>query len=63
MGAGGPVTHFFDMGGYGVFVWPAFAVVAALMAGLLVASLRAARRSDAELEALRGRRRGGADDA
>lgn len=56
------MTQFFEMGGYGVFVWPAFAVVAALMAGLFATSLRAARRSDAELEALRGRRRESPND-
>ena len=52
------VTQFLAMGGYAAFVWPAFAVVAALMAGLLATSLSAARRSDAEVEALRSRRRG-----
>jgi len=50
------------MGGYAAFVWPAYAVVAALMAGLLAASLGAARRSDAEVDALRSRRRGGSLD-
>jgi heme exporter protein D len=53
------VTEFFQMGGYAAYVWPAFAAVAALMAGLLVASVRGARRSDREVEALRSRRRGG----
>ena len=57
------LTEFFRMGGYGAYVWPAFVVVAALMAGLLAVSLRSARRSDGELEALRGRRRGGGLDA
>jgi heme exporter protein D len=57
------VTEFFLMGGYGAYVWPSFAVVAALMAGLLASSLRAARRSDAEVETLRSRRRGGELDA
>jgi heme exporter protein D len=52
------LTQFFAMGGYAAFVWPAFAVVGALMAGLLAVSLRAARRSDAAFEALRSRRRG-----
>jgi heme exporter protein D len=57
------VTEFFRMGGYAAYVWPAFAVVAILMAGLLALSLRAARRSDGEVEALRSRRRGGDLDA
>jgi heme exporter protein D len=57
------LTEFFRMGGYGAYVWPAFAVVAALMGGLLASSLRAARRSDGEVEALRSRRRGGELDA
>ena len=29
---------FFDMGGYGAFVWPSFAITVAVLAGLLVAS-------------------------
>ncbi len=43
---------FFDMGGYGVFVWPSFAVSAAVLVILLVVSLRARKSAKADLEAM-----------
>ena len=48
---------FFEMGGYGAYVWPAFGAAAALMIALLVASLRAMRAREAELRALEAARR------
>lgn len=49
------------MGGYGVYIWPAYGVAAVVMLGLLAASIRASRvntRALVELEASgRGRRR------
>lgn len=49
------------MGGYGLYIWPAYGAAAVIMAGLLVASLstvRARRRELAALEAEgHGRRR------
>jgi len=50
------------MGGYAAYVWPAYGVAAAVLAGLLAESmlrLRRARRRLAALEAAEG----GADDA
>ena len=49
------------MGGHGAVIWPAYLAAAAVMAGLLVASLRAMRRRQAELDALETLRRGGAE--
>ena len=49
----------FAMGGYGVFVWPAYAVAFLVIGGLTVhsiASLRARRREAAEAEAASPRR-------
>lgn len=43
---------FFDMGGYGAFVWPAYGLTALILAGLAAMSLRALRRSQAALDAL-----------
>ncbi len=43
---------FLDMGGYGVFVWPSFAVSAAVLGVLLVVSLRARRAARADLDGL-----------
>ncbi|HEX6978005.1 MAG TPA: heme exporter protein CcmD [Alphaproteobacteria bacterium] len=37
------------MGGYAAFVWPSYAITAALLIGLLVVSLWNLRRGEAEL--------------
>ena len=53
------MNAFFHMGGYGEFVWPAYAIAALIMFLLWVISLRAQRTSRDELAALnlQGRRR------
>jgi heme exporter protein D len=54
------VTAFFQMGGYAAFVWPALGLTVAIMAGLLIATLRQLRgrqRRLAELEAAGAQRR------
>jgi heme exporter protein CcmD len=38
-GKGGEVAQFFDMGGYGGFVWSAWGVAVLVLGGLLVVSL------------------------
>lgn len=45
-------ASFFAMGGYGGYVWPAYALAVVVMAALVVASLRSVRTSEAELERL-----------
>ncbi len=40
------------MGGYGIYVWPAFAVAAVVLVGLLFASLRSVRASEETLKKL-----------
>ncbi len=52
------MVEYFAMGGHGAFIWPAYLAAAAVMAGLLVSSLRALRARQAELDALESRRRG-----
>jgi heme exporter protein D len=49
---------FLAMGGYAVYVWPAFAVTTLVLGWLVVDSLRRLRRAEAGLAALdsRGRR-------
>jgi heme exporter protein CcmD len=47
------VADFLAMGGYGAYVWSAYAVASALMGGLFLQSRHAARSREAELEALR----------
>lgn len=54
------VTAFFQMGGYAAFVWPSLGLTGAVMAGLLIATLRqlrARQRRLAELEAAGAQRR------
>ena len=53
---GGWVASFLDMGGYGGYVWPAFGATAAVLLGLLLASLRSLRAREDVLAALQGRR-------
>ncbi|MFQ5955131.1 MAG: heme exporter protein CcmD [Kiloniellales bacterium] len=54
------ISTFLQMGGYAAFVWPAFAVTAVVLAGLLVASLSTLSARERLLRALeaggRGRR-------
>lgn len=44
---------FFEMGGYGVFVWPSYGLTAFVLVALLVASARARRDSERTLARLR----------
>ena len=45
-------AKFLDMGGYAAYVWPALALTAVVLVGLLVASAKGAKRREAELSAL-----------
>ena len=51
------MAAFFDMGGYGSFVWSAYAIVAIFMVGLWIMSRRFQRTSSDELAALNPRPR------
>ncbi len=50
------LTAFFHMGGYGIYVWPAFAVAALVLGGLLYASLRTLSANEAVVEDLQAAR-------
>lgn len=52
------VSEFLEMGGYAPFVWPAFAIAAAVLTLLLAWSLRGLRRERDLLDSLRRRRSG-----
>lgn len=52
------LSAFFAMGGYAGYVWPTYVLAVVVMAGLLVASLRSARRHERELEAAQSLRPG-----
>ncbi|MBK8176797.1 MAG: heme exporter protein CcmD [Rhodospirillales bacterium] len=43
---------YFEMGGYGGYVWPAFGITILVLAALLIASLRSLRARKAALDAL-----------
>ena len=45
------MSDFFAMGGYAAYVWPAYGVAAAVLAGLWIASLRSLRAREAEIDA------------
>lgn len=58
------MAEFFDMGGYGAYIWSCYAIVLGSMALMLVSSLRKSREAAKEAEALRAlsprrRRKGG----
>lgn len=50
------MSDFFAMGGYAAYVWPAYALAALVLVGLLVASLRGLHAREATLKALEGSR-------
>jgi len=50
------VSTFLDMGGYAAFVWPSYAITALVLVGMLVASLRWLRSTEAALDALKAER-------
>lgn len=61
----GSVSEFVAMGGYAVYVWPAYGVALVVLGALIVSSLRTLRtreREVAALEAARPRRQRGRAD-
>ena len=48
------LTQFLAMGGYAAFVWPALAIAAGVMTGLLIQSIRSLRAREKELAKLGG---------
>ncbi len=50
---GEPDVDFFSMGGYAAYVWPSYGVAGVILFWLLLASWRAARVGEAEVERLR----------
>ncbi len=54
------LSTFLDMGGYAGFIWPAYAMAAAVLIGLFAASSRSLKVTEAALKALE-RQEGGAE--
>jgi len=46
------MAEFFEMGGYGAFIWPAYGAVALVLAGLWVTSRRFVVSTEADLATL-----------
>ena len=46
------IADYLAMGGYAQYVWPAYALAAIVLVGLLAVSLRQLRKAEAELAAL-----------
>jgi heme exporter protein D len=44
------MSEFLAMGGHAAFIWPAYGVVAAVLIGLYLVSVRALRAREAEVE-------------
>jgi heme exporter protein D len=47
-----PLLRFLEMGGYAQYVWPAYGIAAAVLIGMIVASLAGYRRNRRDLDAL-----------
>jgi heme exporter protein D len=52
------IATFLAMGGYAAYVWPAFAITAIVMIGLLIETLRTLHRRESELAELESARPG-----
>ncbi|HYH17280.1 MAG TPA: heme exporter protein CcmD [Azospirillum sp.] len=50
------MAEFFAMGGYAAYIWPSYALAAVVLVGLLVATLKSLRATEATLKALEGSR-------
>jgi heme exporter protein D len=57
------LDNIFDMGGYGMFVWPAYALVAALLVWLLIVRIGRLRRRENELARLEQVRQSGRNNS
>ena len=51
------MSEFMSMGGYGVYIWSSYGVATVVLGGLLIASLRNMRRSEATVKSLRAEAR------
>ena len=56
------MNDFFDMGGHGAFIWPAYLVTFIILGGILAQSVVPMRRRERLADVLRKRRRDGLDD-
>ena len=55
------LSEFLDMGGHGVYIWPAYAIATIVIVGILIQTLRTMRQRERKLKILRQERRGEED--
>jgi heme exporter protein D len=51
------MSEFFEMGGYGGYVWPAYAISGVVLTGLIAFVLRRAAKARRDLAALEAKRK------
>ena len=56
------MSNFFHMGGYGVYIWPAYLIATVIVVGILVQTITTMRRRERQLAELRRERRGTDDE-
>ena len=54
------MSDFFNIGGYGTYIWSSYALTAVVLIGFVVASLRSLRAREAQLSALEEDQKGDA---
>ena len=52
------MSDLFNMGGYGIFIWPAYLIAAIILIGILIQSIVAMRQRENILKRLREEHRG-----
>jgi len=56
------LSNFFHMGGYGVYIWPAYLIATVIVVGILVQTITTMRQRERQLGELRRERRGTDDE-
>ena len=56
------MSNFFHMGGYGVYIWPAYLIATVIVVGILVQTITTMRQRERQLGELRRERRGTDDE-
>jgi heme exporter protein CcmD len=57
------MAEFFDMNGYGNFIWPAYGAVTVVLFAIFISSRRFVAKTQSELETLSPERAGDQDEA
>ncbi len=49
------ISQYLNMGGHGGFIWPAYAIVTVVLAGLMIVSRRSLKTAEETLKKLEGK--------